>query len=93
MKIKLTVLVQYNLWKYKTSNEELSLLMELKRVRVRYKVNLEVKLFIMILLEITNINYPVDIYIYRRTSLVRTPGDRQNVFALSEIRINQNHLY
>ena len=28
-----------------------------------------------------------------RTSLVRTPGDRQNAFALSGIRINQYHLY
>ena len=28
-----------------------------------------------------------------RTSLVRTPGDRQNMYCLSGIRINQYHLY
>ena len=33
------------------------------------------------------------IWNYIRTSLVRTPGDRQNVFALSGIRINRCHLY
>ena len=30
---------------------------------------------------------------YNRTSLVGTPGDRQNVYSLSGIRINQYHLY
>ena len=28
---------------------------------------------------------------YSKTSLVRTPGDRQNMFALSGIRINRYH--
>ena len=32
-------------------------------------------------------------YMHSRTSLVRTQGDRQNVFALSGIRINQYHVY
>ena len=31
--------------------------------------------------------------IYSRTSLVRTPGDRQNAFALSDILINRCHMY
>ena len=30
---------------------------------------------------------------YSRTLLERTPGDRKNVFALSEILIIQYHLY
>ena len=32
-------------------------------------------------------------FYYSRTSLVGTPGDRQNVFALSGIRINRYHLF
>ena len=32
-------------------------------------------------------------YMYSRASLVGTPGDRQNVYSLSGIRINQYHLY
>ena len=31
--------------------------------------------------------------IYSRTSLIRTPGDHQNVYSFSEIIINRCHLY
>ena len=34
----------------------------------------------------------INLYTYSRTSLVRTPGDRRNAFALSGIRINQYRL-
>ena len=33
------------------------------------------------------------VFIYSRTSLVRTPGDRQNVYSLSGIRINRCYMY
>ena len=39
----------------------------------------------------TNMLNRYTVLIYSRTSLVGTPGDRQNVFALSGIHINQYH--